>query len=276
MRIQNGIKSNFLVLVFISCLSFFPLCSYSASKYAASKYKDECTTIDCMNSKEGMLNLIIALTGGIAWASPGVSQSFTDDDSLYDYDIGDSSQTVGLWGAFVGGEFFISRDMSIQAGLSYYQTGNFEVEGTVTQGVDPGSSEIYNYEYSIISRQILIEGKLLGSFINNWIHPYISVGLGASFNSVHDYDAVVDTPFPFATFTPQFDGNTNISFSYNLGFGVDFDVATFMRLGLGYRYTDLGQANLGDGMINTAPISNTLEQANLRAQEVFAQLTFVI
>lgn len=269
---RNGFALSLLLV--ICFLSFFPTYLNAKSSFI---YKDACWKgmKGCDQPKPG-LHGFLALTGGITWADPGESQSFTDDSSLYQYQDDAGSETVGLWGITIGGEWSGYPDLSFQLGLSYYQSGSFNPKGTVTQGVDPASSETYPYQYNIIARQYLLQGSLSGSFIYDWVHPYMMLGLGAAFNSAYDYDAVPNTPFPFATFTPQYASQTTTSFSYIAGFGFDFEIMKYARIGLGYRYVDFGEVDLGTGQINNVTISHTLDESNLRAQEVVAQLTIVI
>lgn len=219
--------------------------------------------------------LFASVMGGGAWAQLGQSQSFTDDATLYSYNPNTSSQFKPLWGAAIGEEFQFYPDWSTQIGISYYQAAAFNAKGVVTQGVDPATSDAYNYNYSVIARQYLLEAKFLADMTNGF-HPYLTLGVGASFNSVSGYDVTVNSPFPFSTFTPQYASDTNISFSYAVGVGVDYDVTKFARLGLGYRYGWFGNANTGDGEINTVDISHSLEQKNLNLSMGIVQLTFLI
>lgn len=266
MSFHSAFKKTFLPL-FLGFI-FFPLCSFA-------NYKDiqaGCSGMECFSPQTEGMHGIVVLTGGVAWATAGESQSFVDDDSTYDYDNDSSSQTVGLWGGMLGGEIGLYPSISLQLGIAYYQMWPLTAQGKVTQGVDSTSSDTFNYQYNITTHQYLLQGKLLGYFLNEWLHPYFIVGIGASFNQVDDYDVTVNKP----TFSPKFDSNSSTSFSYNVGFGFDYDVFKYMRIGVGYLYSNFGTANLGDGHINTEPISPTLGQSNLYAQEVIAQLTFLI
>jgi len=60
-----------------------------------------------------------------------------------------------------------------------------------------------------------------------------------------------------------------------VGTGVDVDIIDHLRLGLGYRFTDFGAADLGNASYNGAPVSGTLTQSNLYANEFLAQLTWL-
>lgn len=81
---------------------------------------------------------------------------------------------------------------------------------------------------------------------------------------------------PWLQFTPQYQNKKNASLSYAVGGGVDFKLKnTGLRLGLGYRFSDLGKANLGKGNIDTASLPFTLKQAHLFTNQVIFQLTYL-
>lgn len=237
-------------------------------------YKDD-TLKSCGDKICKPFRMIATLTGGASWSKVGESQSFIDDSSLYDYDADTDSQARALWGASIGEELRFYPDWAVQVNIAYYQMSALEGEGVVTQGVDPATYEHYNYEYTVISKQFLLEFKFLGDMAFGF-HPYALLGIGASFNSFSDYDAEVNSPFPFSTFTPNFPGNNNVDISYSAGVGVDWDITNYARIGIGYRYAWLGDASSEDGEINTVPISNALKQENLNASQAILQFTFLI
>lgn len=73
----------------------------------------------------------------------------------------------------------------------------------------------------------------------------------------------------------MFTNNTNMSFAYSLGVGIDVDIQKNWRLGVGYRFANLGQADLGRGVIDTTLFTSTLLQSNLYAQACVVQLTYL-
>jgi opacity protein-like surface antigen len=97
--------------------------------------------------------------------------------------------------------------------------------------------------------------------------------VGESFNKSNKYKTNVP---PFITFTPVFSNHTTNSFSYKVGLGIDVDMSTDWRFGVGYRFTDFGKARLGNGVIDTVPTSSHLSQSHLHVNEVVAQLTYLM
>jgi hypothetical protein len=47
------------------------------------------------------------------------------------------------------------------------------------------------------------------------------------------------------------------------------------RIGIGYRFTDLGKVHLGRGVIDTTQIPGTLQQSHFYNHEILVQLTYL-
>ena len=227
-----------------------------------------------INAEEDFfLRPVFALSGGAVFFSDFDSSNFPIGLSHYDYNAENDGGTRGVYGGFIGAELPLTPRFNVQTGIAYYQTTNAPVTGTLSQGIDPQSPAKFDYRYKIITRQLLLETKLLA----NWrevYHPYVSVGLGAAFNEAKDYN--VDIIPCCTTFSPEYENGNTTSFTYNLGVGLDYDIAEFLRLGVGYRFADLGKANLGDGIINNTTVTQSPEQTHLYAQEILLQLTLII
>ena len=224
-----------------------------------------------------LLDPFVQVTGGFnVGADVGRDKDFIIGKSSYDYKAEARTQIEPIWGALVGVEmplpFYQNPHFRWQTGVSYYQSGDFRASGNVTQGVDPMSSDTFPYHYKLISRQVLWENKLL---TKAWEHyyPYVSVGLGAAFNQTEGFDVT----FPeFLTYTPLYDGKTESSFSYNLGVGIDMDITDDWRIGLGYRFTDLGKNSLGDGELRTTTVTESLGQSHLYGNEFLLQISYFL
>ena len=219
---------------------------------------------------------ILAFSAGAAFSNPGESKNIPAHDgifSFYHYDASDSSHARFLGGLFLGAEFLLQPEhLSLQAGLSYYQPVSFTLTGEVTQGADVSSENQYSYQYDIQSQQVLIESKLLYNVQH--YHPYLTAGIGAVFNRSQNFEVDIDPPF--TTFSNQFKDNTVTSFMYRIGLGIDIDIAKQTRLGLGYRFADLGKTKTGHGVIDTVSTNNTLSQSRLYSNEILAQLTIIV
>jgi opacity protein-like surface antigen len=217
----------------------------------------------------------ITVSGGWSTAQVGKTQTLTmnGDFTTYQYYKNGSNSNRGMGGAFLGTEIPLRPQWDLQAGLGFYQPASFSTGNSILiQGVDAPSSNQYIYSYKVKSSQLLAEGKLLWR-VKEFFHPYATFGLGVAFNDSSNYTTNVP---PFVTFTPQFTNHINAAFSYSVGLGMDLDVYKKWRVGAGYRFTDLGKANLGLGPLDVTPFTSSLSQSHLYAQEVVAQLSYFL
>jgi opacity protein-like surface antigen len=226
------------------------------------------------NNKQAMflqLKPVLSVTAGAFISQLGHSQSFAPLDLChYTYKSSDSMTTNMLWGGFIGSEIKHSPLWGFIAGLGYYQPSSLATKGTLTQGADLMSESTYNYSYQTQSQQLLAEGKLYW-VAKEKIHPFLMMGIGAAFNKTSDYQTSIP---PFLEFTPVFSNHTQTNFTYAIGPGVDLSLSQSLKFGVAYRFTDLGSANTGSAAIDEIPISNTLNQSHLYANQIIAQVTY--
>ncbi len=216
----------------------------------------------------------LTLSGGVAEAKTGHSQTINRDGDFttYQYTSRHSHSNRMLWGGTIGSEVLVDPQWALQLGISFYRPNNFSGSGILIQGVDEQSADEFTYHYKIKSSQLFFEGKLLRS-VKNIFHPYVSLGLGAAFNKTSNYQTSVP---PFLTFTPEFEDHKTTNFAYSLGLGIDLDLCKNWRLGLGYRYVGLGEANLGDGILDGMTFTQTLTLPHLYMQEGIVQISYLI
>ena len=105
------------------------------------------------------------------------------------------------------------------------------------------------------------------------LYPYVLLGLGGSFNTASNYATNVP---PFLTFTRLYANNTSNAFAFRVGLGFDVNITPHTRVGLAYRFADLGSVQLGAATIDNIKAAGTLSQSNLYANEVLAQFTYVM
>jgi opacity protein-like surface antigen len=215
---------------------------------------------------------IVTVTMGASLSQAGSNQSFQPLDLCrYTYKP-DAATTNMLWGGFVGTPVARFSSSKLIAGFGYYQPNTLFAKGSLTQGVDRASNETYQYQYRIRSQQALLEGKWY------WhpdasVQPFLMAGMGVAFNRVSHYETNVP---PFYEFTPLFSSHTQTHFTYAVGPGMEMSLSKTLRGGLAYRFTDLGVTNTGSAQIDTIPISSTLKQSHLYANQVLIQLTYIL
>lgn len=217
---------------------------------------------------------IVALDAGVSTSfDVGTSQNFSAanaDSQFYDYAANTSRQSVGTAGIFLGYEWRAPWCGLVQTGVSYHQSSAFTAQGTLTQGLDAASQDTYQYQYNILTRQLLLESKWL--YTIKQYHPYVLAGAGVSFNTSSNYTTTVPADI---NYTAEYQNHTVTSFSYAVGFGVDTDLSAHTRLGLGYRFTDLGRAQLGNATYNGIPVTGGLGQTHLYAHQLLAQVSYI-
>lgn len=219
---------------------------------------------------------VAILTSGVMFNPSGNQANFFPANasifSYYNYFGNQNNQTVALYGGSLGIEWPITSQLFLQTDISYGYPESFNLTGTVTQGVDTESESQYRYQYKIQNQQLLFEAKLFYNLEN--YNPYLTVGMGNAWNKAYDYNVSIQPPF--TTFSNQFSDQSYASFTYDLGFGVDVSVLEYARIGIGYRFINLGQAITGPGVIDTVATSYRLSQPHLYANQLLAQLTIVI
>ena len=220
---------------------------------------------------------VIGVGGGVA-ITTNLAQSQTfpilnpTTDEYYTYSPSNQSQTAGLFEVFLGAERRVLSTWLFQGGLAYSQSGTYKAQGNFVQGADAGSANQYSYQYRVTARELLAQAKLMHPYHDKF-YPYVLAGIGGSFNRASSYANNVP---PFLTFTREYANNTSGSFAYRVGLGADMDITQHARLGLAYRFSGLGTANLGAANIDGTRVSGALSQSNLYANEVLLQLTYVI
>ena len=220
---------------------------------------------------------VIGLGGGISLSSTmGKSQYFPattpGSSQFYQYTNQDETQSKGLFEVFLGAEHTLYSHWRLQPGIAYSQAGTYVVSGTLTQGLDPQSSNQFAYQYKVTTRQLLAQAKLMRPYKQRY-YPYFLLGLGGSFNSAFSYSTNIPAQL---ISTQEYANKTSRSFAYRVGLGLDVDVLSHTRLGIAYRFSGLGAVGLGGGHIGGVSVPGSLTQSQMYANEVLAQLTYLI
>lgn len=266
------------------CLLFFFILLFESTLLFAFSFNGHGEIINNVSSDENsqsisfkkttiftQLQPVFTFSTGAFIPQVGRSQSFTPLDLCsYNYRPKGSNTNNILWGGFVGSEVKRSSSWGLIAGLGYYQPNLLSTKGILTQGADVVSSDTYSYRYQTQSQQVLAEGKLY------WIaperlQPFLMVGIGAAFNKTSNYQTNVP---PFFEFTPMFVNHAHTNFTYAIGPGIDIRLSKLFRIGVAYRFTDLGAANTGRAQIDAIRISSALKQSHLYSNQILAQLTY--
>jgi opacity protein-like surface antigen len=220
-------------------------------------------------------NPILSLGGGMLHKPTNSTSYFPADnptqDFFYNYHGDTNYQNVALFDIFLADQWWITPLLSAQAGFEYVQSNSIQQKGVLTQGVDNQSSDNFAYKYNVVSRQLLLTGKLFYQIAPRW-YPFIMGGMGWAFNSASDFSTTVP---PYLMTTKEFTGNTASSFTYSVGVGMDFEFTKTLRFGLGYRYANLGRITLGSPTLDAQASSGRISQNATYANELVAQFTYI-
>lgn len=233
--------------LFLACfLAFFPLVS-SAAFYP-----------------------IVTLSSGFARAQVHSSKWITFGSYPNSYIGRNHYDTEIDTGLFIGAETVFQQNWAWQIGANYFANHAFSEHGNVYEFADPEFNNL-TYQYKIRSQRISIATQISRAYCYIW-HPYISASIGEAFNKAYSYKEYpvtsTDVPMiqPFANHSTQ-------SFTYSAGFGVEVNVLEHLRLGVGYRFADLGNARLGVSPLQSD--ANTISNPHLYTNEVLAQISYV-
>lgn len=218
---------------------------------------------------------LVSIAGGVAINSNlGYSQGFPianpTTDELYDYSAQQQTQATTIYDGFIGAEWNVYPEWYLQGGFNAYQVSSMSSTGTFLQGADAESADNYSYNFNVLTREYMLESKLLYTLAQIY-HPYVLFGMGIAYNNAYGYSTSVPENL---TFTRMYQSRLSHSFSYALGLGADIDLSNNLRFGFFYRFADAGKVELGRATIDTTPVSGTLTQTHLYTNQILAQLTF--
>lgn len=189
---------------------------------------------------------------------------------------GNNISSKFLAGASAGVEFPIHSINSIwQTSVAYYHAGNFEITGTDYMF---GITDLGNkaYSYLVNNQRLMLENKLMLSLKDRYysspgFYMFFMFGLGASRNIASGFE---ETPLEDTTVpNGAFENGTANSFSYSVGVGFESEIAGYLRIGLGYRFSDLGKVTLGPYDIGDT--TNTITTTSMPTQELIVLFTFL-
>jgi len=201
----------------------------------------------------------VTLSGGltISTISNGNQTVAINNTVSNTYNTSTSTNTNGMAGLGYARLFHLKHDVAITIGPGLYYTNMDQVNGTEHPYSNGGNFDTLNYHYSADSWSLLAESKLVYEKYQ-W-QPFVTGGIGPSWNRLSSYGEVPTDPSGSATANPSvFKNNTQAQFAYEVGFGVQRIFYTdpkhnvSYRASLGYRYM-----NFGEGKLNPASISTT-------------------
>ncbi len=193
----------------------------------------------------------VGITGGATFAAVGTQNSTIATGSSNDnYATNSSASGTSMFGVSGGYEFAGHGPIpAVALGVGVYDMpSTYNYSGQLVQTPTGGGAQsFYNYNFTINSARIMAEAQFTWTAGN--FSPFINAGIGPSWIQLGSYteNPTKGTgPVTLSAFQPH----TNSNLAYQVGFGVEYAFNLFKntrgfkqnRLGLGYRYVNLGGA----------------------------------
>lgn len=188
---------------------------------------------------------VFSLSQGAAFYKLGKTQTLllqTSPQSLGNKYVADKSERNSYMAQlFLGQDVYKQKYLKLQLGITLGDVDDIRMKGIVDQFALPEFDNL-DYSYDVRSLSAMAAFKVL-LFVNNPWQPYLEAGFGFSHNRASDYH---ETPRIFgAVPMAPFRSNSITNTAYQLGGGLGYHFSKVFSVGLGYQYSNLGQARLG-------------------------------
>ena len=186
---------------------------------------------------------VTTISAGPVWAIPGNNQTITlQSDIEKTYTTNHSNSATADGELFLGLQRTINAETTGQFGIAAATTSNAKRSGNIWDDGLPAAAN-YTYTYNVQHTHLAAKGKLLRQV--GYFMPYISASIGVAWNNAGGFTS---TPTIFeAEPTPNFASNTETSFTYTLGIGLQRALSQNWQVGIGYEFADWGQSQLKAG-----------------------------
>lgn len=188
---------------------------------------------------------VVTLSPGIAYHKSSGKQTLLLQTSPQDF----SNQYVSNnnWDntfaaqLFIGNEFYKNDKLKLNLGVTLGIFDSIEMKGVVNQFALSDYNNL-NYQYDVRSLSAMATVKLFYLTSERW-QPYIEASAGVSNNYAFDYEETAR--ILGAEAMNPFNNHSINSFAYRLGVGFMYQVNKIFSVGLGYQFSDIGNAKLG-------------------------------
>jgi opacity protein-like surface antigen len=181
------------------------------------------------------------ISAGPVWESAGQTQTFyLAPDIIKTYAASNTAHALADGEIFVGIQKDLPKALQGQIGIAAAVTSNAKLSGNIWDDADSTFNN-YSYGYQVQHTHVAVKGKLLADR-GYWFIPWVSGSLGVGFNNAHAFQ---NTPLISQAVTmPNFASNTETSFTYTLGVGLQKVLNPHWQAGVGYEFADWGQSQL--------------------------------
>lgn len=181
------------------------------------------------------------ISAGPIWEQAGQTQNlYLTPDIVKTYTASNVTHTLAYGEIFVGIQKNLPKMLQGQIGLAVALTSNAKLSGNIWDDADPTFNN-YSYSYKVQHTHVAVKGKILADR-GYWVIPWVNASLGVGFNNSHDFQ---NTALIFEAVTmPNFASNTQTSFTYTLGAGVQKVLNQHWQIGIGYEFAAWGKNQL--------------------------------
>ena len=199
----------------------------------------------CFFVTHAMHAAVITFSPGVAYGDNGSTQTLLlqkfPQHLSNRYVANHDAQSTFLAQLFLGKEFYKKDDIKLNLGVTLGFIHDIKLNGVVEQFALPDFDN-FNYQYKIQSLSAM--GTLnVRYLITEQRQSYLNGSVGFSNNDAFSYQ---ETPriYGAVPMMPYGDRSTN-SFAYSIGVGFMQYFNPLFSVGLGYQFSDFGQAKLG-------------------------------
>lgn len=208
---------------------------------------------------------------GVARESAGETQTFNLTPLIKKTYAAEDTDDYLLTGEFFFGlQQPLFKKIKARWGLAIAATDDADLQGEIWNDADPQFNNL-TYQYKIQHTRIALKGSLLFRQFYS-LKPWVSASGGVAFNRAHSF---TNTPVIFAAIpNKNFGNNTETTFSYSLGIGVQKKLYDQWELGIGYEFADWGKSQLDRAPGQT--VNSGLELSHLYTNSLLVNVTLVI
>ena len=210
------------------------------------------------------------ISAGPVWESAGQTQTFyLAPNIIKTYAASNATHALADGEIFVGIQKDLPKALLGQLGIAVAVTSDAKLSGSIWDDTDSTFNN-YSYSYQTQHTHVALKGKLLADR-GYWLMPWVSASLGVGFNDAYGFQ---NTPLISQAVTmPNFASNTETSFTYTLGIGLQKVLNSHWQAGVGYEFSDWGQSQLNRASGQT--LNSGLSLNHLYTNGVLFNLTYL-
>ena len=179
---------------------------------------------------------------GPTWTSPGSQQTLQLSPKIEKtYTAYKPSNTLVDGEIFLGIKKDLPYNLFTHVGIAGALTSQAGLSGEIWDDADPNFNN-YVYGYHIQHSHVAIKAKVFKD-LSYAVLPWISGSVGVGFNRANSFH---NTPtISEAVMQNNFTSNTQTSFTYTVGAGIQKILNPNWQVGAGYEFADWGRSHLG-------------------------------